>query len=180
VIRRGRISGRSIGSPRWRERRQLRQQAQSLGGEVVSDWIAVLVLVDNCTRRSLGLPLFAVGAHLTAELVAEALAALLPEGLAYLIADSGAHCTAAVVKELENGRGFVRVPLAKHRPRSNGIAERFIETLKARLADEEWQTSDELAALLAAFLADYNDRPHQGYELAGLSPNEYAVRLGVI
>jgi len=54
---------------------------------VVSAWIAVLVLVDNCTRRSLGLPLFAVGAHVTAEMVADALATLLPKGLAYLIAE---------------------------------------------------------------------------------------------
>jgi transposase InsO family protein len=147
---------------------------------VTAAWIAVLVVVNNCTRRSLGLPLFAVGAHVTAELVAEALAALLPEGLAYLITDGGAHFTADVVQELEKGRGFVRVPLAKHRPRSNGIAERFIETLKAWLANKEWKSAEELEALLVAFLAEYNDWPHQGRELAGLSPNEYAARLGVI
>jgi transposase InsO family protein len=165
----------------WRrERGQIRQEAHALGAEVVSAWIAVLVLVDNCTRRSRGLPLFAVGAHVTAELVAEALAALLPKRLAYLIADRGAHFTAAVIKDLEKGRGFVRVPLARHRPRSNGIAERFIETLKAWLADKEWQAAEELAVLLVEFRDYYNDRPHQGSELAGLSPNQYAARLGVI
>jgi len=31
--------------------------------------------------------------------------------------------------------------------------------------------------LLAEFLLYYNDRPHQGVELQGLSPNEYARRL---
>jgi hypothetical protein len=165
----------------WRrEREEVRQRAQALGGAVVSAWIAVLVLVDNCTRRNLGLPLFAVGAHVTAELVAQALAALLPKGLAYLIADGGAHFTAEVIHKLAKGQGFVRVPLARHRPKSNGIAERFIETLKVWLAEREWQTAEELESLLTEFLAYYNDRPHQGYELAGLSPNEYAARLGVI
>jgi hypothetical protein len=165
----------------WRrEREEIRQQARALGGEVVSAWIAVLVVVDNCTRRSLGLPLFAVGAHVTAELVADALAALLTEGLAYLIADSGAHFTADVARGLERGRGFVRVPLATHRPRSNGIAERFVETLKAWLGDKGRQSAEALQALLVEFVAEHNDRPHQGRELAGLSPTEYAARLGVI
>lgn len=161
----------------WRrEREQLRQRKQALGGTVVSVWIAVLVLVDNCTRCCLGLPLFAVGAHVTAEMVVEALRVLLPKGLSYLITDGGAHFTADVMKALAKGQGFVRVPLARHRARSNGIAERFIETLKSWLADKEWQTAEGLEALLAEFLAYYNDRPHQGRELAGLSPNEYAAR----
>ena len=164
----------------WRqERKQIRGQAQALGGVVISAWIAVLVLVDNCTRRGLGLPLFAVGAHVTAEMVAQALQALLPHGLAYLITDGGAHFTAEVVRKLEKGQGFVRVPLARHRPKSNGIAERYVETLKAWLADREWQTAEELAPLLTEFLTYYNERPHQGAGLAGLSPNEYAARLSV-
>ena len=162
------------------ERKQIREQAQALGGVVVSTWIAVLVLVDNCTRRGLGLPLFAVGAHVTAEMVAQALQALLPRGLAYLMTDGGAPFTAEVIRKLEKGQGFVRVPLARHRPKSNGIAERYVETLKAWLADREWQTAEELAPLLTEFLAYYNERPHQGAELAGLSPIEYAARLGVI
>jgi hypothetical protein len=31
--------------------------------------------------------------------------------------------------------------------------------------------------LLIEFIAYYNDRPHQGAELDGLSPNEFARRL---
>jgi hypothetical protein len=46
------------------------------------------------------------------------------------------------------------------------------------LAWHTWQSADELAALLAEFIVYYNDRPHQGAELAGLSPNEYARQLG--
>lgn len=162
----------------WREQRQaLRQREQAVGLGQVLVWIAVLVIVDNCTRRCLGLPLFVVGAHVTADLVVAALRAVLPTDLQYLIADGGPHFTAEAMQELARGQGFVRVPLARHRPQSNGIAERFIETLKAWLTGKPWQTPEELEALLAEFLADYNDRPHQGRELAGLSPNEYSVRL---
>lgn len=163
----------------WREERK-QQREREVGAALVTAWIAVLVIIDNCTRQNLGLPLFVVGAHVTAELVVEALKVLLPEELQYLISDGGKHFTAEVMQHLAKDQGFVRVPLARHRPESNGIAERFIETLKAWLADKEWQTAEELRALLLEFLRYYNDRPHQGRELAGLSPNEYAARMAVI
>jgi transposase InsO family protein len=139
--------------------------------------MAVLVIVDHCTRRCLGLPLFVVGAQVTADLVVAALQAVLPKDLPYLIADGGTHFTAEALQELAKGQGFVRVPLARHRPQSNGIAERFIETLNTWLTGKPWQTSEELAGLLANFRSAYHDRPHQGRELAGLSPNEYSARL---
>jgi transposase InsO family protein len=171
------LERRRQGDAGWREQRQdLRQREQALGLGQVMAWIAVLVIVDNCTRRCLGLPLFVLGAHVTADLVVAALKALLPRELKYLITDAGTHFTADVMKEIAKGQGFVRVPLARHRPQSNGIAERFIETLKAWLAGREWQTAEELQALLAEFLDYYNERPHQGRELAGLSPNEYTAR----
>jgi transposase InsO family protein len=166
---------------RWRqERESIRQRQQEFGATLVSAWIAVLVVVDNCTRRSLGLPLFTMGAHVTAELVVEALAAILPRELKYLIADGAAMFSGEAMKTLASGRGFVRVPLAKHRPQSNGIAERFIGTLKAWLAGKDWECAEALARLLEEFLEYYNDRPHQGRELAGLSPNEYAARKAAV
>jgi transposase InsO family protein len=162
---------------RWREERtRQRENEQAVGIGQVRTWGAILVLVDNCTRVCLGLPLFTLGAHVTAELVAEALRTLLPQELTYLITDGGTHFTADVIRDLARELGFVRVPLAKHRPQSNGIAERFIETLKGWLAEHPWETSEELAALLTQFRIYYNDRPHRGRELAGLSPNEYAAR----
>lgn len=163
----------------WREERRQQRERQA-GVALVVAWVAVLVVLDNCTRQCLGLPLFVVGARVTADLVAEALRALLPKELSYLIADGGRQFTAEVMAALAKQRGFVRVPLARHRPESNGIAERFVETFKAWLADKEWQTAEELRLLLRQFLAYYNDRPHQGYELAGLSPNEYAARMAVV
>lgn len=164
---------------RWRqERRQQRERQEGIA--LVTAWIAVLVIVDNCTRRCLGLPLFVVGAHVTAELVVAALQALLPAELQYLISDGGKQFTAEAMQRLAKERGFVRVPLARHRPESNGIAERFVGTLKEWLLDKEWRTDEELRLLLLRFLVYYNDRPHRGYELAGLSPNEYAARMAVI
>lgn len=178
VERHRELARRRQENARWRQgREKLRQRQQAVGMGQVMAWIAVLVIVDNCTRRGLGLPLFTLGAHVTAELVTQALRVLLPKELRYLISDGGTHFTADVLKELAQSQGFVRVPLARHRAQSNGIAERFIETLKGWLADKEWQTAEELEALLAEFLAYYNDRPHQGRELKGLSPNEYASRL---
>jgi hypothetical protein len=37
-----------------------------------------------------------------------------------------------------------------------------------------------LEALLEQFRVAYNDRPHQGLALPGLSPNEFAVRFWLL
>ena len=69
-----------------------------------------------------------------------------------------------------------------------GIAERFVRTLKEWLAPQAWQNESpsaaqrrdaELEILLAQFIAEYNDRPHQGLAMPGLSPNEFAHRCGL-
>jgi hypothetical protein len=178
VVRHEELARRRQVDARWREERQaLHQRALAAGLKPAHAWLAILVIMDNCTRRCLDLPLFVLGAHVTADQVVAALRAVLPQGLRYLIADGGTHFTAEVTQELARGWGFVRVPLATHRPQSNGIAERFIQTLKAWLTTRAWQTAAELEGLLATFRAEYHERPHQGRELAGLSPNEYTARL---
>lgn len=73
--------------------------------------------------------------------------------------------------------GFVHVVIARHRPQSNGIAERFVRTIKEWLADKVWSSDQELRELLNLFLPEYNNRPHQGLPGPGLSPNEFANRL---
>jgi len=159
----------------WRQKRlDIRTGLFDLG--LVTSWIAVLVVVDNCTRQCLGLPLFVAGPNLTAQMVVEALHVLLPPELQFLITDRGTHFTANIFDQLTEGRDFIHVLIARHRPQSNGIAERFVRTLKEWLAKKSWQSDQELAQLLANFIVEYNDRPHQGLPTPGLSPNEFANR----
>ena len=174
--RRGQIEQRKQEDQLWHQQRlALRQQAAQL--PLVTIWIAILVITDNCTRQCLGLPLFVAGSHLTADMVVEALQTLLPPDLQFLISDRGVHFTADVFKNLERDAQFIHVLIARHRPQSNGIAERFVRSLKEWLRDKSWQTVQQLDLLVAQFLADYNDRPHQGLPIVGLSPNEFANRI---
>lgn len=160
----------------WRQQRlALRQRWSQL--PVVTAWIAILVIVDNCTRQCLGLPLFVAGPQVTAELIVEALRVLLPPELLFLISDRGTHFTARAFQTLLLSEEFIHVLIARHRPQSNGIAERFVRTLKEWLADKSWHNDQELATLLPQFLEEHNDRPHQGLTIPGLSPNEFAKRI---
>ena len=160
----------------WRQRREeLRQRMTLL--PIVTAWIAILVITDNCTRQCLGLPLFVAGSSVTAEMVVAALRALLPDELQFLISDRGVHFMAQIFEQLARSEGFLHVVIARHRPQSNGIAERFVRTLKEWLAAKTWSTEQELQRLIAQFLAEYNNRPHQGLAIPGLSPNEFANRI---
>ena len=160
----------------WREKcRSLRERLSQL--PVITAWIAILVVVDNCTRQCLGLPLFVAGASVTSEMIVEALQVLLPPELRFLISDRGTHFKANAFKTLVLSEEFIHVLIARHRPESNGIAERFVRTLKEWLEDKSWRNDQELAALLRQFLDQYNDRPHQGLAIPGLSPNEFANRI---
>ncbi len=142
---------------------------------MITAWIAILLITDNCTRQCLGLPLFVAGAHVTAETVVEALRVLLPAKLQFLISDRGTHFTAKVFQQLAQDGEFIHVLIARHRPQSNGIAERFVRTLKVWLRNKSWQLPPELEMLLSQFLHEYNNRSHQGL-LIPISPNEYANR----
>jgi len=140
-------------------------------------WIAIVIITDNCTRQCIGLPAFASGAHLTSKEVANALQLYLPPALAFLISDQGCHFRNKTLAQLAQDADFIHVPVYRHRPESNGIAERMVRTLKAGLRDASWQTREALEPLLIAFRQEYNDRPHQGLGIPGLSPNEFARRI---
>ena len=160
----------------WREQRlDLRQCMSQV--PIITAWIAILVLTDNCSRQCLGLPLFVAGSSVTAAMVVNALQTLLPPQLQFLISDRGVHFTAQVFEQFAQQRDFVHVVIARHRPQSNSIAERFVRTLKEWLASKTWNSHQELLDLLDQFRAEYNDRPHQGLPIPGLSPNEFANRI---
>lgn len=82
------------------------------------------------------------------------------------------------MKQLAVDLDFTHVVIARHRPQSNGITERFVRTLKEWLAGKSWESTQELRVLLNHFRPEYNDRPHQGLPISGLSPNEFADRIG--
>lgn len=178
-VRRALVEARQLENTNWRTQYQQLCQAAQVAGQV-SAWLAILVGIDNCTRQCFELPLFVAGAQVTAQQVMEALEALLPNELQFLISDQGSHFRTQVLATLAERKDFQWVPIARHRPQSNGIAERFVRTLKAWLADKAWQSSQEMAQLLAEFVSDYNDRPHQGLPVPGWSPNEFAKRIWLL
>ena len=143
------------------------------------EWVAVAVIIDNCTRQCLGLPLFTAGAHLTSKELIAALRDVLPAELEFLISDQGTHFRATVFADFAHEREFTHVPVYRHRPESNGIAERFVRTLKAELRAAAWDNATALGPLLTAFQTEYNDRPHQGLPTPGISPNEFAKRVAL-
>jgi transposase InsO family protein len=164
----------------WREtRRDLRTQGTALpvAAPLVTAWLAILVMVDNGTRRCFGLPLFTVGTHVTAELIVAAMRALCPPDLQFVISDNGPQFIAEVFANFARDLEFVHVRISPHRPCTNGIAERMVRTVKEWLETHSWTSPEDMEALLTEFITYYNDRPHQGAELDGLSPNEFARRL---
>lgn len=178
--RQAQIQQRQAEDATWRQARQaILSQLAQLGNAapLVTAWLAILVVVCNGTRRCLGLPLFTAGVHVTAEMVVTALRAICPPELQFLISDNGAQFIAEAFAHFVQEQGFLHVRIAPHRACTNGIAERFVRTLKEWLETHTWNSPEELAASLVEFIEYYNDRPHQGAELDGLSPNEYARRL---
>jgi transposase InsO family protein len=173
--RRAQQKQRQAEEEQWRQRRRQRRERLS-ALPLVTLWIAILVITDNCTRQCLGLPLFVTGPKVTAELIVAALQVLLPPELQCLSSDRGTHFTANAFRPLMCEEEFLHVLIARHRPQANGIAERCVRPLKEWLATHAWQSDAEWEILLAQFIAEYNDRPHQGLAIPGLSPNEFAHR----
>jgi transposase InsO family protein len=169
--RQTRLAQRKADNQSWHHANQTRRHTTP------QVWLAILVITDNATRQCLGLPVFASGAKITAAEVVTALQALLPPELAFLISDQGTHFRSKHLAQLADAAGFVQVPIYRHRPQSNGIAERFVLTLKQALRLVTWEGPAELRDQLAVIRPDYNDRPHQGVAIPGLSPNELAQRI---
>jgi transposase InsO family protein len=158
----------------WHQRNRDRQASED---PAVRTWLAILVMTDNCTRECLSLPIFASGSKLTAEEVVTALRMHLPKDLAFLISDQGTHFRCKSLALLAQEVDFIQIPIYRHRPQTNGIAERFVLTLKQWLKKQSWDGIEQLGDLLAIFRPEYNNRPHQGLAIPGLSPTEFTNRL---
>jgi transposase InsO family protein len=160
----------------WHEYNRQRQEGV-LSEAPARTWIAVLVVTDNCTRQCLGLPVFRSGAKVTSQEVVVALKCILPAELQFLISDQGKHFRTKSMAQLAQEEDFVHVLVYRHRPESNGIAERFVLTFKDWLRSQSWRYLEELEEWVQQFQSEYNDRPHQGLGIPGLSPNEFAKRI---
>ncbi len=114
---------------------------------------------------------------MSADQVVAQLRKVLPPEVQFVISDRGTHFTAHVFAQFAQKAAFIHVPIARHRPETNGIAERCVRTLKEWLLSFAWTSDTELAELLHQFRELYNDRPHQGIAIPGLSPNEFARRI---
>jgi len=94
-----------------------------------------------------------------------------------LVSDQGIHFRSKLFVQLAKDEEFIHAPIYRHRPESNGIAERFELTLKDWLRDKSWQDVAGLQSHACEFKPEYNDRPDQGLPISGLSPNEFAKRI---
>jgi len=134
-------------------------------------------MTDNCTRQCLALPIFRTGPKVTSQEVVTALGTCLPAELQFLISDQGKHFKTQFMSQLAQEKNFIHILVYRHRPQSNGIAERFVLTFKQWLRSRSWKSAEELATWVTLFLPEYNQRPHQGLAIPGLSPNEFAKRI---
>ena len=175
---RRKVEGRELKAKRDKEDEEWRNKGKEIKEKmniIITSLVAILVIIDNCTRKCLGLPLFLKGKRVTADDVIKALEDRLPPELKYIISDNGKQFIAEAFQRLCKNKGVMHVRITRRRPATNGIAERFVERLKEMLAEREWRDVEELVMILGEVIAEYNDAPHQG--LNGLSPNEYERRL---
>jgi transposase InsO family protein len=156
----------------WRKKqRALKEQINIC----ITSLAAILVILDNCTRKCIGLPVFMTGRSVTADDVITALETRLPPELKYIISDNGRQFIAEAFQKLCDSRDIVQVRITRHRPATNGIAERFVQRLKEMLEEKQWINEEELKLVLNEIIEEYNNAPHQG--LDGLSPDEYERRI---
>jgi len=123
----------------WHQRNQALKTELPTTAETRT-WIAILVVTDNCTRQCLSLPVFRSGSKLTSAEVIAALQVILPTELQFLISDQGTHFRSNSFTQFAEDEDFIHVPVYRHRPETNGIAERFILTLKNWLRNKSWDT----------------------------------------
>lgn len=76
---------------------------------IITTLVAILVIIDNCTRKCFGLPVFIKGMKVTADDVIKALENRLPPELRYIISDNGKPFIAEAFQRLCTNRGIVHV-----------------------------------------------------------------------
>jgi hypothetical protein len=159
----------------WRTDHQTLRQMLTTEA-VPTRWRAILLVMDNGTRQCYDLPLLVRGGRVSAAEIVTRLTGSLPATVDVVISAQGTHFMVKVFQDLAKRMGFVHVPIARHRPETNGS----VRTLKEWLTAATWSSDAELATLLGAFRTYYNDRPYQGLGIPGFSPNGFARRIWLL
>ena len=82
----------------------------------VTAWLAMLVVIDNGTRRCLRLPIFISGVHVTAAEIVSQLRQHWPPEIAFVISDNGAQFIADAFRQFAQDMQFLHVRVARQRP----------------------------------------------------------------
>lgn len=77
-----------------------------------------------------------------------------------LVTDNGTHFTGEEVQSWLRSIGCRSVFTAPRHPQSNGLAERFVRTLKTAIAAAEPMTKDDLEQAVDSFLLQYRNAAH--------------------
>lgn len=89
-----------------------------------------------------------------------------------LVTDNGSQFTAAEFKDLVRRFAVEHIRIRTYHPESNGLVERFHRSTRDALADTELRTLGRARALIAAWVAEYNERRlHAG--LGYLTPADF-------
>jgi transposase InsO family protein len=143
---------------------QRRGPARRAGGRRSVGWEYVHVAVDDATRLASALVLPDEKATSAVAFLAHAVSELRARGVTVerVMTDNGSaycsHAFAQACREL----GIRHLRTRAYRPRTNGKAERFIQTLTRRWAyGQPYASSEWRRAALSTWLEDYNQRrPH--------------------
>lgn len=89
-----------------------------------------------------------------------------------LVTDNGSQFTAAEFKDLVRRFAVEHIRIRTYHPESNGLVERFHRSTREALADDELRTLGRARELIAAWVAEYNERRlHAG--LGYLTPADF-------
>jgi len=124
TVRQKQVEQRTTDDSAWRQARQdLRSQLATLAAlPLVTVWLAILVVVDNGTRRCLQLPLFVTGVHVTAAEIVAQLQAHWPKELQFVISDNGAQFIADAFAQFAKTMEFLHVRISPQRPQTKDYA----------------------------------------------------------
>lgn len=160
----GRISERGAGHRMVGHRKsQINRRGRGVRGGVVG-FEYVHVMIDDRTRLAYAEALLTLTSHCAIEFLHRATAWLADRGVAIkaVMSDNGSAYKAHAYRHALNKLRLKHLRIKPGRPRTNGKAERFIQTLQNEWAYARiYGSSNERTAALPRYLTHYNfRRPH--------------------